>query len=83
MTETFGQRTNKRLQQELDEFHADWQRMGQQQLDTWWQRRLDERAEARRRIERPGVVCAEAGIYDPVARFESEVRDGLIGWSKF
>jgi hypothetical protein len=60
------------MQQELDDFHNDPQRIGQQQLDHRCQGQLDQRAEARRRIERPGAVDARSGIYDPRARFENE-----------
>ena len=56
---------------------------GQLQLDRFWQMRLDERAARLRRIERSGAICAEAGIYGPMQRFESETHDGLIGWGKF
>jgi hypothetical protein len=41
-------------------------------LDHFWQRRLDERAANRRRIERPGAVDPGSGIYDPMQRFENE-----------
>ena len=46
-------------------------------LDAHWQRRLDERARARRR------EIPERGIYDEMKRFEEEVTDGLIGWGNF
>lgn len=70
--ETLAQRTSKRMQQELDDFHNDPQRVGQQKLDVWWQGQLDLRAEARRRIEGPGVVNASCGVYDPMRRFQDE-----------
>jgi hypothetical protein len=66
---------HKRIQQRLEEEYAaldDPVVKGQLQLDRMWQRELDARAAARSRVEGPGSVCAEAGIYDPLARFESE-----------
>jgi hypothetical protein len=70
--ESAAARTQRRLQQELDEFHTDPQRLGQAQLDHWWQRQLDLRAAAQRRIEPSGVIDPRSGIYDPMQRFEDE-----------
>jgi hypothetical protein len=41
MSDTFNERLNKRTQQELDEFHNDPVRLGQAQLDNWWQSQRD------------------------------------------
>jgi len=49
----------------------------QMRLDAHWQRRLDERARARRH------EIPERGIYDEMKRFEEEVANGLIGWGNF
>ena len=66
---------NRRVQQRLDQEYAELDDpivRGQLQLDRFWQRKLDQRVAARRRVERPGAVDAESGIYDPMARFEAE-----------
>jgi hypothetical protein len=65
---------NKRVQQRMEEEYAELDDpivKGQLQLDRFWQRKLDARAAARRRIERPGAVDPESGIYDPMQRFEN------------
>jgi hypothetical protein len=66
----------KRLAQEHAELD-DPRIKAQMRLDAYWQRRLDERARARRR------EIPERGIYDEMKRFEEEVADGLIGWGNF
>ena len=71
MSDEYYKRAAARLQHEYAELDNPVV-SAQVQLDRFWQRRLDERAAARRRIERPGAVCAEAGIYDPMRRFENE-----------
>ena len=73
MTEkTYQDQVNRRTREEVEAFENDPIAQAQRQLDWWWQTRLDERAAIRRRVERPGAVCAEAGVYDPMRRFESE-----------
>ena len=67
---------NRRLAQEYAELD-DPRLKAQMRLDAHWQRRLDERARARRR------EIPERGIYDEMKRFEEEVADGLIGWGNF
>ena len=70
---TASRNYNRRLAQEYAELDNPVVR-AQIQLDAHWQRRLDERARARRR------EIPERGIYDEMKRFEEEVADGLIGW---
>jgi hypothetical protein len=70
--ETYQDRVNKRTREEVEEFERDPIAKAQRQLDWWWQAKLDQRAAAQRRIERPGAVDPRCGLYDPVRRFESE-----------
>jgi hypothetical protein len=49
--QTFSRRINQRAQAELDAFNNDPQRLGQAQIDRWWQSRLDEKAEYRRMMK--------------------------------
>ena len=66
---------NRRVQRRLAQEYAELDNpivKAQLQLDHFWQRRLDERAARLRRIERPGAEDAASGVYDPMARFESE-----------
>jgi hypothetical protein len=73
---TAAKNYHKRLAQEYAELD-DPRVKAQMRLDAHWQRRLDERARARRR------EIPERGIYDEMKRFEEEVTDGLIGWGNF
>ena len=72
MSDEQNRRAEARLQQELDEFHADPVRLAQAQIDSWFSNHVNARAAVRRRIERPGAVDPESGIYDPMRRFENE-----------
>ena len=78
MSDDHNRRAQQRLAQEYRELD-DPVVKNQLLLDHFWQMRLDARAARMRRIERPGVECAEAGIYDPFAR----VADETVGWGKF
>ena len=71
MSDEYAKRASARLQQEYAELDNPIVSR-QLVLDRLWQMRLDERAAARRRIERPGAVDPGSGIYDPMRRFEDE-----------
>ena len=71
----FNQRYHARLQREYAELNDPLVK-AQLQLDHFWEAKLERRAAALRRIERPGAEDAESGIYDPVARYERETDDG-------
>ena len=70
---TYQDQINKRTREEVEAFERDPVAKAQRQLDWFWQSQLDQRAAARRRIERPGVIDPGSGLYDPVARFENEL----------
>ena len=78
MSDDHNRRAQQRLAQEYRELD-DPVVQAQLLLDHFCERKLEQRAARLRRIERPGVVCAEAGIYDPFAR----VADETVGWGKF
>jgi hypothetical protein len=71
---TYQDHINRRTREEVEAFERDPTAKAQRQLDWFWQARLDARAAARRRIERPGAVDPGSGIYDPIARLENENR---------
>ena len=73
--ETYQDRINKRTREEVEAFENDPIAKAQRQLDWFWQSQLDQRVAARRRIERPGAVAPECGVYDPMARFVNETLD--------
>ena len=70
--ETYQARISKRTKEEFEEFERDPIAQRQKELDFWWEQKLAHKAAMRRRIERPGSTCPEAGIYDPFARLKDE-----------
>jgi hypothetical protein len=70
--ETYQDHVNQQTRKEVEAFENDPIARAQRQLDWFWQSQLDQRAAARRRIERPGAVDPGSGLYDPMRRFESE-----------
>jgi hypothetical protein len=70
--ETHQDYINRQTRKEVEEFEHDPIAKAQRQLDWFWQSKLNERAAAQHRIERPGAVDPRSGIYDPMRRFESE-----------
>jgi hypothetical protein len=51
MSDSYEQRIGKRMRDEVAEFEADKRAQAQQQLDWWWQNRLDLEAEHRRMMK--------------------------------
>jgi hypothetical protein len=75
--ETQEDRRREREREEMARWHAEGQdrRVAyQRQLDAWWQAKLDIEEEIR--AMRASGEIPECGVYDPVARFEREVKEG-------
>ena len=68
--ETAEDRRNRQYAKEMAEWSA--RDRYQRELDRWWQAKLDIEAEVRAMRESGEVP--ERGIYDPMTRFEGEMR---------
>ena len=78
MSDEYNRRAQQRLAQEYRELDDPVVR-NQLLLDHFWERKLEQHAAVRRRIERPGAEDAGSGVYDPMQRFADET----VGWGKF
>ena len=71
--ETAEDRRNRQYTKELAEYNAADPRIAyQRELDQWWQAKLNVEAEIR---ALHGEI-PECGIYDPMTRFERELKEG-------